>query len=100
MWISLRVTIRFFSTVREVIGKREETLEFRDNKVTLEIILRRLAERYGKDFTKYVYDSKVGVQSLIIFIVNSRIVNKTPNWLNTKLTDGDVLEIIPSFGGG
>jgi MoaD family protein len=93
--------VRFFTSLREITGKREETLEFRDSKkVTLDMVLKRLAERYGKSFVEYVYDSKTGeVKGFLQFLVNGRSTSPLDG-LSTELADGDVLAIIPPVGGG
>jgi MoaD family protein len=98
---ALQVSVRFFTNLRELTGKREEPLKFRDGEaVTVIKVLKRLAERYGKSFVEYVYDSKTGeVKGFLQFLVNGRSAS-TLNGLDTKLADGDVLAIIPPVGGG
>jgi len=93
--------VRFFTSLREITGKREETLEFSDKKtVTVDTVLERLAKRYGRDFVEYVFDSKTGeVKGFLQFLVNGRSAS-TINGLNTVLENGDVLAIIPPVGGG
>jgi len=97
----LRVTVRFFTSLREITGKREQTLQFAGGKtVTVDLVLRRLAELYGKSFTDYVFDGKTGeVKGFLQFLINGRSAS-TLNGLDTKLSDGDVLAIIPPVGGG
>jgi len=97
----LRVSVRFFTTLREITGKREETLEFPDGEhVTLGKVLEKLAERYGKGFVDYVYDSKTGdVKGFLQFLINGRSAS-TLKGFETELADGDVLAIIPPVGGG
>jgi len=97
----LRVSVRFFTSLREITGKREETLEFSGREtVTVDRVLKRLAERYGKGFVEYVYDRKTGdVKGFLQFLVNGRSAS-TLDALDTKLADGDVLAIIPPVGGG
>jgi MoaD family protein len=98
---ALQVSVRFFTSLRELIGKREQTLKFRDGEtVTVDTVLKRLAERYGKSFVQYVYDGKTGeVKGFLQFLVNGRSTS-TLGGLGTKLVDGDVLAIIPPVGGG
>ena len=93
--------MRFFTSLRELLGKKEETLRFPGNKaVTVNTVLERLAKRYGKSFVEYVYDTKSGeVKSFLQFLVNGRS-SSAFNGLDTKLEDGDVLAIIPPVGGG
>lgn len=97
----MQISVRFFTTLREITGKKEETLQFRENeKVTLNKALEKLAKRYGKDFVEYVYDSKTGeVRGFLQFLVNGRSTS-TADGVNTKLSNGDILAIIPPVGGG
>jgi MoaD family protein len=96
----LQVSVKFFTALREITGKKEETLTFKDSKtVTIDVILRKLIQRYGKSFREYVFDGKTGeVKSFLQFLVNGRSMTETE--LGTKLEDGDVLAIIPPVGGG
>jgi molybdopterin synthase sulfur carrier subunit len=93
--------VRFFTSLRELIGKKEQTLRFPDSEaVTVNTVLERLAKRYGKEFVEYVYDRKTGeVKSFLQFLINGRSASAL-NGLDTKLEDGDVLAIIPPVGGG
>ncbi len=97
----MKVSVRFFTSLREITGKREETLKFPDGEaVTVDKVVKRLAKRYGKSFVEYIYNSKTGeVRGFLQFLVNGRSTS-TFNGLNTKLADGDVLAIIPPVGGG
>ncbi|MEM3550767.1 MAG: ubiquitin-like small modifier protein 1 [Candidatus Bathyarchaeia archaeon] len=97
----MKVSVRFFTTLREIVGKREETLEFSEHEpVNVEKVLNRLVERYGKSFREYVYDGKTGeVKGFLQFLINGRSAS-TLNGLKTELVDGDVLAIIPPVGGG
>jgi molybdopterin synthase sulfur carrier subunit len=98
---ALKISVRFFTTLREIAGKREETLEFPEGEaVTVEDVLGKLAERYGKGFTEYVYDGKTGrVKDFLQFLINGRSAS-TLKGLKTELADGDVLAILPPVGGG
>jgi molybdopterin synthase sulfur carrier subunit len=93
--------VRFFTSLRELIGKKEETLRFTDSEaVNVTTVLERLARRHGKEFVEYVYDRKTGeVKSFLQFLINGRSASAL-NGLDTKLEDGDVLAIIPPVGGG
>jgi len=96
----MRFLVRFFTNLREITGKKEEKMEFPEEKVSLDKVIRRLAEDNGKEFFNYIYDSKTGeIQGFLQFLVNGRSV-PTLNGLKTELSDGDVLAIIPPVGGG
>ena len=97
----MQVSVRFFTSLREVINKKEETLKFPEGeKVTVEVVLKTLAQRYGNRFVEYVYDEKTGeVRGFLQFLVNGKSA-ATMNGLDTELADGDVLAILPPVGGG
>lgn len=97
----MRVSVRFFTSLRELTGKREETLEFSGKKkVTVGMVLERLSKRFGKGFVEYVFDRRTGeVKGFLQFLVNGRSAS-TLESLDTVLVDGDVLAIIPPVGGG
>ena len=97
----VQISVRFFTTLREVIGKKEETLKFSGREdVTVDTVLERLVELHGKSFVEYVYDQKDGkVRGFLQFLVNGRSISSFEG-LGTRLSDGDVLAIIPPVGGG
>jgi len=97
----LQVSVRFFTSLREITDKKEETLKFPEGeKVTVEVVLKTLSQRYGKPFVEYVYDRKTGeVQGFLQFLVNGKSA-ATMNGLETALGDSDVLAILPPVGGG
>jgi MoaD family protein len=97
----LQVSVRFFTRLREIVGKKEEKLDFSEARnVTVDIILRRLGEEYGKTFIDYVYEKKGGeARGFLQFLVNGKSA-ATLKGLQTELQDGDVLAILPPVGGG
>jgi molybdopterin synthase sulfur carrier subunit len=99
--LTLKVSVRFFTSLRETVGKKEETLEFSEGeKVTVDMVLKTLRQRYGNRFVEYVYDRETGtVRSFLQFLVNGKSAS-TLNGLQTELEDGDVLAILPPVGGG
>jgi MoaD family protein len=97
----LQVSIRFFTSLREIVGKKEETLEFPESKkVTIKTVLETLRKCYGKPLVEYVYNPENGkVRSFLQFLVNGKSAT-TLNGLKTEMADGDVLAILPPVGGG
>jgi MoaD family protein len=93
--------VRFFTSLREIVNKKEETLKFpEDEKVTVNTVLKMLAQRHGKRFVEYVHDAKTGeVKGFLQFLVNGKSA-ATLKGLQTELEDGDILAILPPIGGG
>ena len=97
----MQVSVRFFTSLREIVDKKEETLKFPEGEiVTVDMVLKTLAQRYGERFVEYVYDRKTGeVRGFLQFLVNGKSA-ATQNGLETELEDGDILAILPPVGGG
>jgi molybdopterin synthase sulfur carrier subunit len=97
----LRVSVRFFTSLREIIKKKEDTLEFSDDeKVTVDKVLETLSHMHGENFTDYVYNVKTHeVRGFLQFLVNGKSASAIKG-LQTELKDGDVLAILPPVGGG
>jgi molybdopterin synthase sulfur carrier subunit len=97
----VQVKVRFFTSLREIVGKREETLSFNQNqKVTVDLVLKTLAQEHGAPFKEYVYEGKTAKpKGFLQFLVNGNSTS-TLNGLETELKDGDVLAILPPVGGG
>jgi molybdopterin synthase sulfur carrier subunit len=97
----LRISVRFFTSLREIVNKKEETLEFPESeKVTVSKVLEILSRRYGKAFVEYVYEAQTHeVRGFLQFLINGKSAS-TLNGFLTELRDGDVLAILPPVGGG
>lgn len=93
--------MRFFTSLRELVGKKVEYLKFEEKEgATVEKVLKRLSEIYGQDFVEYAFDRRTGeIQNYLLLLVNGRSINVLGG-LETKLVDGDVLAILPPVGGG
>jgi MoaD family protein len=84
-----------------MVNKKEKTLTFsKEEKVTVDLVLRVLSNEYGKAFTEYVYNDKTGQpKNFLQFLVNGTSIS-TLSGLETMLKDCDVLAILPPVGGG
>ena len=97
----LIVKVLFFTSLREITGKKEEIVELTlMDESTIDRILEVLKNRYGESFVDYIYDSKTNdIRGFLQFLINGKSI-QSPNVLMTKLNDGDVLAILPPVGGG
>lgn len=92
------ITVRLFTTLRELAGTKREKLEF-STVVNVEDVLDALVSRYGKEFRDYLYDEEKRVRSHLQLLVNGKSVGLLED-VKTMLKDGDQLAIIPPVGGG
>ena len=97
----MEVKVRYFTSLREIVNKREETINFTDNvKVTVNTVLKRLSNNYGAPFTEYIYNRETGQpKGFLQFLINGTSIS-TLNGLETELEDGAVLAVLPPVGGG
>ncbi len=95
----MKITVKFFTTLREITGKREEEIVTSDTILTVWQLLRGISEKYGQKFMDYVYDENGKVRGYLQFLINGRSIT-TLHGFETKLKDGDKFAIIPPVGGG
>ena len=97
----MEVKVRFFTSLREIVNKREETITISSTeKATIDTVLKTLSQKYGSSFREYVYEKKTGQpKAFLQFLVNGNSTT-TLNGLKTELKEGDVLAILPPVGGG
>lgn len=96
--MTVKVLVRFFTTLREITGKKEEQIEL-SKSASVNSVLKKLSENYGADFNDYMFDELGDVRSHLEILVNGRSVS-TLSGLKTKLKDGDQVAILPPVGGG
>jgi len=95
---AIKVTVKFFTTLREIVGKKEEQIEF-PRSITVEALLKQLSKRYGKEFVDYVFDELGNVRGHLQLLVNGKSIT-TMQGFKTKLNNGDQIAILPPVGGG
>jgi len=94
----MKVQVKFFTTLREITGKKDEEVESSSD-LTVKELFTRLSEKYGTEFTDYVYDEKGEVRTHIQVLINGRDIDLFQG-LETKLKEGDTVAIFPPVGGG
>ncbi|MGD9131004.1 MAG: MoaD family protein [Candidatus Bathyarchaeota archaeon] len=94
----MKVEIKFFTSLREITGKKAEEIQLQ-NVITVEELLTLLSEKYGNKFTEYIYNKKGKVQDFLSFLVNGKNINVLQGF-DTELKQGDTIAILPPVGGG
>ncbi len=91
--------MKHFATVREIVGKKEESIEVEDG-TTVESLLKLLSKRYGQQFADYVFDRETGVpRDHLQFLIDGKSATSLQG-LKTKIPNGCQFAIIPPVGGG
>ncbi|KPV64887.1 MAG: molybdopterin synthase small subunit [Candidatus Bathyarchaeota archaeon BA1] len=96
--LQMKVTVKFFTTLREITGKGEEEIDS-PSIITVEALLNHLSKKYGRQFIEYVYDEKGDVRGYLQFLINGKSIT-TLHGFETGLKEGDRVAIIPPVGGG
>jgi len=94
----MKITVKFFTVLREITGKKEEKLEF-SNPLTINELLDYLSKKHGHQFTDYVYNTNGEPRGYLQFLVNGKSIT-TLEGFKTRLKEGDKVAIIPPVGGG
>jgi molybdopterin synthase sulfur carrier subunit len=94
----MKSRVKFFTTLREITGKKEEEVESSSD-ITVKELLTRLSKKYGVEFTDYIYDEKGDMRTHIQILINGRGIEVFQG-LETKLKEGDTVAIFPPAGGG
>lgn len=96
--MTVKVVVRFFTTLREITGKKEEQIEF-SKSASVNTMLKKLSENYGADFNDYMFDELGDMRGHLEILVNGRSIT-TLSGLRTQLKNGDQVAILPPVGGG
>ena len=96
--MTIKVIVKFFTTLREITGKKEESLEL-SRSISVDAVLRQLSKKYGKEFDDYMFDEIGDVRGHLQVLINGRSV-ATMQGLKTQLKDADQVAILPPVGGG
>jgi molybdopterin synthase sulfur carrier subunit len=94
----MKVEIKFFTSLREITGKKVDQLQLQNN-LTVDELITILSEKYGKKFREYIYNNKRQPQEYLSFLVNGTNINNIQGF-DTKLKNEDVVAILPPVGGG
>jgi len=94
----LKIQVRFIATLRHVLGVKSVDLEIPRPMKLLEV-LNLLAEKYGEKLRKAIFDENGKVKSEFLILVNDAEISVL-NEINTEISDGDVITLLPTIHGG
>lgn len=95
----MRVNIKYFATLREITGKREEQIELEKDS-TIRVLLGRLVELHGARFKDYVMDEKANTpRAHLLFLIDGTSISGLEG-LDTRLTEDCTVALMPPVGGG
>ncbi|MBT8171797.1 MoaD family protein [Candidatus Bathyarchaeota archaeon] len=94
----MAIEIKFFTSLREITGKKVDRLDF-EKKITIEELIILLSNKYGKKFKEYIYNNRGEIQDFLSFLINGKNINTLQGY-GTKLTKDDIVAILPPVGGG
>ena len=94
----MRVQVKYFASLRELMGVSEEEYEISGEVTLRELLTNHIPERHRE--ASDVWREKIssflkGEEAGYIVIVNGRRID-----LDQKLKDGDVVAVLPPIGGG
>ncbi len=93
----MRITIRAFATLREVIGARETALSLAPGE-TLGNLLEKLCEAYP-GLRQHLFDAAGRTKPHIIILKNGRNIASLRQ-LETSIDEDDVIALFPPVAGG
>jgi MoaD family protein len=97
--VMIGVTVNTMLAVKDVLGKRSAHLEL-PSPATVDDLLHRMIEQWGPEMERVLIDPKTGtLHGYLSILVNGRLIGFM-NGLQTKLSDGDDVFIMPPAGGG
>ncbi|MCR8501794.1 MAG: MoaD/ThiS family protein [Candidatus Korarchaeota archaeon] len=96
----MRVAIRLYSILKDIVGREEITLDFNAEKLCLYEVITSLLERYPSlsQYIKLNKERKIETKGVSI-IVNGRHAIFLGSE-NTEIRDGYVIDLIPPLHGG
>ena len=90
----MNVKVRYFTTMRELAGTKEDDLELVDGS-GLQDVLEKISSLYGQEALEYLYVNGQELDPSIKFLINGSTAQK-----GDVVKEGDVIAIIPPIGGG
>jgi len=95
----MKVSVRYFGFVKNMVKKREEEFELREGAL-LSDLLNKLAGIYGEPFQKEVYEPGLkDVKTGFVVTVNGVLMGQL-HGVDTRLNEGDSVILMTLMSGG
>jgi len=89
------IKVSFFGTLVKITGERTTDIKA----LTIRDVINLLIARYGEEFRNAIYNEDGKLKRFINIYINGRDI-RFLDYLDTKLSNGDEVSIIPAIGGG
>jgi molybdopterin converting factor small subunit len=93
-----RVKIKFYGVLRELLGKREETLKI-DSHASAVDLIRLLSSKHDQKFSEFVFDGRGKLREGFAYAVNGDSVSEE-KLASIKCSKVKELVILPPISGG
>jgi MoaD family protein len=98
-FISMNIEIQYLGLVKTYTKKSQEEINLPKG-ATLKEVLNKMAENYGKEFTKDIYEvDQRDVKTMFTVMVNGVVMGQL-NGVDTVLKEGDKIILMPLMTGG
>ncbi|MGQ9469042.1 MAG: MoaD/ThiS family protein [Nitrososphaerales archaeon] len=94
----ISITLKYFAMIRDITGKKEESLSLKKGYSVMDVLI-KLSEIYGEKISQFIFDEKREPRENLTFLINGQAI-KIEDLSERKLKDGDVLVILPPISGG
>ncbi len=95
----MKVRVKFFAAIRELATVKEEIIDLKDS-TTVRKLIQVLCERHGGRFTEYVVDPSTGApRSHLQILIDGKNLSSLEG-LETRLSEGAEVALMPPVGGG
>ncbi len=97
----LRVRVKYYTTLRDLAGAPEEEMTLWEGAV-LNDLIEKVMTVYGREARDYLmqeYGDQRDINRSMYFLINGKNF-RTLSGMETPLSDGDKVAIIPPIGGG
>jgi len=93
-----QIKVLYFGILREIVGLRQEIMEIDDKTPAIEIVS-KLAEKHGKRFRDFVFDSEGKTRAGLAYAVNGDTIEESA-LAKTKCKEVKEFVILPPISGG